>query len=154
MRSLNKTVPGFMLASAMIFAATVICHGIDQKDLKDDKIVFTGDWEIRGHVNKLYDTPLGAAYDFTLSDYFDFKTALDAGDKKKLSFHSIQFDLLKFLDRREKMRRFIVLDFKARIFPAISQQKTPILNFTVTYSGVDPWNINNYFDIYFKRLKF
>ena len=148
MRFFNKTVFSFMLVPAMIFASTFVCHGKDQKDLKDEKIIFTGSWEIRGQVNKLYDTPLGAAYDFMLSDYYDFKMAsMKAEDKKKLSFHSIQLDLLKIPGRREKLRRFIILDFQARTFPAISQQKTPIFNFTATYSGTDPANINNYLDI-------
>ncbi len=140
----NKKTAVAFFAMIAVFLTTISVCGKTLKP-EDDKLVVTGDWEICGQVNKLYDTPMGSVYDFTMSDYFKFTPEyLKDVAKGKYALHSIQFDLRKFMDRQEKIRRFIVLDFKIRTFPAISTVKNPMLRYTLTRSAVDPSNINGY----------
>ena len=129
----------------MICFSNFMCYGKNMNSSPDEKVVVNGDWEIRGNVYKLYDTPMGSVYNFTMSDHYEFsyKYTKDVA-KGKYVLHSVQFDLRKFMARQEKIRRFIVLDFKIRTFPAITPIKTPMLRFTLTRSAVDPGNINGY----------
>ena len=146
--SLNsKRLTVFLFIFAIIFLMIIAAYGKAVKPA-DGKIEVSGDWEIRGNVNKLYDTPMGEVYDFTMSDHFDFTSEyLKEAAKGKYALNSIQFDLRKSMNRHDKIRRFIVLDFKVRTFPAITPVKTPMLRFMLTRSAVDPGNINDYLSL-------
>ena len=141
--NLHNKRPAVLFTLFAILITTLTVYAKTPKP-EDEKLEVTGDWEIRGQVNKLYDTPMGGVYNFTMSDDFNYTYLYSQDTAKKYALHSIQFDLRKFMDRREKIRRFIVLDFKVRTFPAITPVKTPMLRYTLTRSAVDPWNINDY----------
>jgi TPR repeat protein len=142
--NLHNKRPAVLFTLFAILITTLTVYAKTPKP-EDEKLEVTGDWEIRGNVYKLHDTPLGTVYNFTISDYFNWNYVYaKEAVKGKYILHSIQFDLRKFMDRREKIRRFIVLDFKVRTFPAITPVKTPMLRFTLTRSAVDPGNINGY----------
>lgn len=142
----NKKVPVLFLALLTVFLTTITVYGKVAK-LEDDKLEVTGEWEIRGQVNKLFNTPMGEVYDFTLSDHYDIALDKDAATKGMRKLNSIQFDLRKFMDRNEKIRRFIVLDFKIRTFPAVTAVKNPMLRYTLIRSAADPYNINGFTDL-------
>lgn len=143
----NKISAAAFLILPAVFLMTTPVYGKVVKP-EDEKLKFTGDWEVRGNVNKLYDTPLGGVYDFTISDYFNFAAKyVKEAQKGRYALHSIQFDLQKNIPRGEKLRRFIVLDFKIRTFPALTTVKNPTLTFALTRSAADPANINNYLSL-------
>ena len=114
-----------------------------ESDIEQGKAyVYIGKWEINGGVNKLYDTPLGAVYQFALSDYFNF-SRLYRKDRKK-SIYCLQFDLpLAYKNNKEKYR-FVVIEFRLRTFPAVSECENPKLVFSLTRSLSNANSISMY----------
>jgi TPR repeat protein len=118
-----KTFLMIFVVSLGVFAKTVT---------PEEQYIFTGKWETNGGISKLYDTPLGAVYRFNTSEYFDFrhfykKNSID-------NVYCLQFELPVFYKTKKKKYRFIVIDFKIRTFPAISECKNPKLVFSLTRS--------------------
>ena len=95
--------------------------------------IFSAEWKINGAVKKLYDTPLGAVYKFTPTNPF---LSRRDGNKNSLDnqLNSIQFELYKNSKERKNMKRYIVIEFKIRLFPAISESKNPRMYFVLTRS--------------------
>jgi len=104
---------------------------------------FLGEWKINGAVKKLYDTPMGEVFKFSPSPLFS------PLDKKEYDneIYSIQFELYKNSKGQKKIRRFIVIDLKIRIFPAISEVENPGLIFSFTRSKNRADSIKKYRNI-------
>lgn len=97
--------------------------------------IFQAEWKTNGLVSKLYDTPLGEVFNFspTLPGYMPRSSWL-RNKNLDTSMHSIQFELYKNSREQERMRRYIAIDFKFRVFPAVSEVKNPKLYFRFTRS--------------------
>lgn len=114
--------------------------------------VLNGEWTETGKVKKLYDTPLGAVYRFSLSNSYQCTPYSTAGSSARIingnrhknncsctlcerNRHGIagilQFNVKK---ARGKDKRFVVLDFKVRSFPALTNEKTAEHQFQVVRS--------------------
>ena len=94
---------------------------------------FYAEWKINGGVKKLYNTPLGAVYKFIPTNPFLFARN-DNEFRGDNQLNSIQFELYKNSKERKKMKRYIVIGFKIRVFPAIAESKNPRMYFVLTRS--------------------
>ena len=115
----------------VLFFVTLTINGRSAKKVSETK-KFSPEWETNNSVKKLYDTPLGEVFRFTPTNPF-----LSNRDNRKLAdnqLNTIQFELYKNSREREKIKRFIVIDFKMRVFPAISESENPRLYFVLTRS--------------------
>ena len=113
--------------------------------------VIAGEWDEVNDVRKLYDTPVGAVYEFGLSlswnctPYFESGTwQIGAREHEKnckcdicrKMRSGIKGVLLASLGKRAlKRKRFVVLDFKIRAFPAIASNQTSSFQFQIVRSG-------------------
>lgn len=138
---------------ALFIAGSFVLTAESAKDKSknNQNTVICGQWKIRNNVKKLYDTPLGVVYKFQISKFFDFSNTWDKEYLKNFdnpNFNSLQFTLFdKESDYRKRMKRFLVLDFKLRTFPAEDRSKNPVLYFTLTRSNLDARSISKYLDI-------
>ncbi|UDQ99051.1 hypothetical protein AAEX28_02960 [Lentisphaerota bacterium WC36G] len=94
--------------------------------------VYKAEWISTKGVKKLYETPLGHLYKFEKIHVDDFclptiKRALDYNSEKNLP--TLQFELYKNRKDKEKFKRYIVVDIKLRMFPAIDKEEDPSLHF-------------------------
>ncbi len=109
--------------------------------------VIGGRWELSGEVRKLHDTPLGAVYRFEPGLSYDLLPArAAAGNPTKhprscdcrncdVRRRSIRGSLqVRFGKRKLPEKRFVVLDFKVRTFPALNRTKTPEYQFQIIRS--------------------
>lgn len=152
-RSLRVPIPKAGSVVAMtgeILIVVILLSGIvgyaKNRDNDDDPCEFVGEWKIRGKVDKLYDTPLGEVFRIYPSIYCNMGHNYRRGFKDK-KFNSIQFDVFKDVSNKNRARRFIVVDFKIRTFPAISKKANPNLAFVFTRSNKDFNEIEYYRDI-------
>ena len=108
----------------------------------DDLEVLAGEWKETGEVKKLFDTPLGAVYKFGLSDRHSvqaqaFRTSTGGIEyrephEKKCNCNRCKAERkgikgllqINFGGRKVKLKRFVVLDFKLRAYPALDAQST------------------------------
>lgn len=121
-------------AAALILLPLTCAVGDDSVARMEDSfpIQFTAKWETGNRVKKLYETPLGAVYEFSSHSYNIFHAnsiiwhegkhkncnACKTRDKLKDQFYSIQTQLFKSESMlRKQSRRYIVIDFKVRLFP-------------------------------------
>ena len=111
--------------------------------------IFQAEWKTNGAVSKLYDTPLGEVFNFTPTLPGFMPRSIWLKDKRNLDtkVHSIQFELYKNSRERERMRRYIAIDLKFRVFPAISEVKNPKLYFRFTRSMNAAGGIKTILDI-------
>lgn len=108
-------------------------------------------WDTETGVTKLFDTPGGAVYEFPLSPYFrgwegaNYERRNVIGGVQQylsqywikpsaqylsVSFSSIQYNFLASSGREDdRLKRFVVLDFGMRCFPALSKEADPTLRF-------------------------
>ena len=119
---------------------------ITQPLFADSLEILPGEWELNKKVTKLYDTPMGAVYRFDPSITFTAKRGPDAAcpakcdcsycryrrRKWKITGGFLQFGFLK---NKEKNKRYVVLDFKIRAFPAVEEKDTPEFRFQITRSA-------------------
>lgn len=122
---------------------------------------FRGEWQENGNVKRVFDSPMGAVYKFTPSTPYTCYPYNDpvAGKvhpadckckycRRKESDRSdikgsLQFNFLK---SSQMNKRFVVLDFKVRTYPALSKKKSSDSQFFVIRS--DKKNIgSNYLDL-------
>lgn len=93
---------------------------------------FSGEWKINGSVTKLYDTPLGEVFQFNPTN--PFLESMNGKNRLDNQLNTIQFELYKNSKEQKQMKRFIVIDFKFRVFPASLDSENPRLYFVLTRS--------------------
>ena len=122
----NMIKKSLLLILSWEFAVILTVEARTNADKETSSIkTFTAEWKTNGAVTKLYDTPVGEVFKFSLSPRF---SNLDRSINDK-AIHSIQFELFKNSKERDEMLRFIVMDLKIRVFPARSKIKNPNLFF-------------------------
>ncbi len=117
---------------------------------KDEEIeVFGGEWIENGGIRKLHDTPLGGVYEFPLSEVWTcLPDSWPGGPSRRITHpancrcsrceirrNGIKSSLsISFGKKKLKNKRFVVLDFRVRAFPALTNSKTPEYQFQVVRS--------------------
>ncbi len=119
----------------------------------NDLEVLAGEWKETGDVKKLFDTPLGAVYKFGLSDRHSvraqaFRTSTGGIEyrephEKKCSCNRCKAEKkgikgllqINFGGRKVKPKRFVVLDFKLRAYPALDNRSTAEFRFQLVRSA-------------------
>lgn len=125
----------------------VQCAGKAKK--QSDKVNLSGTWELKNDVKKLYDTHFGAVYNFVPCEKFAFsitrrhnRTGTNTPQVNALLFSAYNDED----DYQKKTRRFHVLDFYVRMFPAEDKAKNPHLFFSLFSSNLPIADINRYSD--------
>jgi hypothetical protein len=93
---------------------------------------FAGEWKTNGAVKKLYDTPLGEVFEFYPTN--PFLNSVKGQNRLDNQLNTIQFELYKNSKEQKELKRFIVIDFKIRVFPATVESENPRLYFVLTRS--------------------
>lgn len=135
----------------VLLALSFDLSGEEKRSTADQIEVIAGEWAEVNDVKRLYDTPVGAVYEFGLSlpwkctPYLDSSTRqIGAREHEKnckcdicrKMRSGIKGVLLASLGKKElKRKRFVVLDFKIRAFPAIDSNQTSSFQFQVVRSG-------------------
>lgn len=125
--------------------------GEEKRSTTDQIEVIAGEWAEVNDVRKLYDTPVGAVYEFDLSLPWECTPYIDTNTKPigareheknckcdvcRRMRSGIKGVLLASLGKRElKRKRFVVLDFKIRAFPAMESIQASSFQFQVVRSG-------------------
>ncbi len=113
--------------------------------------VFPGEWEEKGGVKKLFDTPLGALYRFDESksyeliatpnpehkDQCDCAICRKCKNPPRMGGGLLRFGFLK---NSKRNWRYVAIDFKVRAFPALDRKETPDFRFFLARSEKN--NIN------------
>ena len=123
--------------------------------------IFHDVWELNGGIKKVFDTPMGTVYKFSQSTPYTCRSYNDpitgkvhpadckCNDcrKKKSNKGDIKGSLqFNFLKSSQTNKRFVVLDFKIRTYPALSKKKTSDTQFFLTRS--DKKNVgSNYLNL-------
>ena len=106
---------------------------------------FPGEWEEKGSVKKLFDTPLGALYQFHDSRSYNL-IAMPKPEhygmcrceicRKRRNPPRMEGGLLQFgfLKNSKKNQRFVAIDFKVRAFPALDRKEVSHFRFFLTRS--------------------
>jgi len=116
----------------ILFFVTLTINARSAKKVSEAK-TFSPEWKTNNSVRKLYDTPLGEVFEFTPTNPFLSPAGYNQRPTEN-QLNSIQFELYKNSRERKEMKRFIVIDFKMRVFPAISESENPRLYFVLTRS--------------------
>ena len=140
-----------VISTVILFFCVAVFARTKHKAVEDTSKpkTFTAEWKINGIVTKLYETPMGEVFRFFPSPRLG-RHRINGLEERKIRYkdtHSIQFELFKNSKEREKVRRFIVIDLKIRVFPAISEIKKPNLVFSLTRSENAADSIKKYNDI-------
>ena len=107
--------------------------------------VFPGEWEEKGGVKKLFDTPLGALYRFDDSKSYELIATPNPEHKdqcdcaicrKRKNPPNMGGGLLRFgfLKNSKRNWRYVVIDFKIRAFPALDKKEGAQFRFFLTRS--------------------
>lgn len=131
-KKIKLTISANLLCGIYILFFIPLALNAKSNIYQDKAYVYAGKWKANGGVQKLYKTPLGAVYRFTHSEYFDFSSFYKKDGREKV--YCLQFDLPESYKNNKTPYRFIVIDFKIRSFPAISEIKFPKLVFSFTRS--------------------
>ena len=108
-------------------------------------ITFSGEWEGKGSVKKLFDTPLGALYRFDESKSYELIATPNPEHKgkcdcaicrKRKNPPNMGGGLLQFgfLKNSKRNWRYVVIDFKIRAFPALDKKEGAQFRFFLTRS--------------------
>ncbi|MDR0931867.1 MAG: hypothetical protein LBM70_02470 [Victivallales bacterium] len=162
--------PGYYIIGLLL-----CCGGfLFGKQPEEDIEVITGEWVETGNVKKLYDTPLGAVYRFSLSSTYlcqpyssdlvvkyrgkiNYKKESSSGGSQQegVKFSGVlQFNFGK---KRLKDKRFVVIDFKVRAFPAVEKKETADFQFQLLRSGEEKLHdryktVNGILDLHNRKL--
>lgn len=109
--------------------------------------VFRKQWEPDGSVKKVYDTPLGAVYEFSSGPLHKCLPYADTSDGQRHDFKcgcpkcrnrdtaAVKGSLqIRFLGSGKRNKRFVALEFYARSFPALSKKRTADSRFFIIRS--------------------
>ncbi|MBN2641385.1 MAG: sel1 repeat family protein, partial [Victivallales bacterium] len=125
----------------------VECAGKTKK--QNNKVSLSGTWALINDVKKLYNTNFGAVYHFTPCEKFAFSIT---GRHNRTGTNMPKVNALLFSayndenDYQKKARRFHVLDFYIRVFPAEDKAKNPHMFFSLFSSNLPIADINRYSD--------
>lgn len=140
----------FLCGICIFFLSVSVLEAKSKKESEEKSAefkIFYAEWKTNGSVKKLYDTPLGEVFQFTPTNPYLYAKYTNKSPYD-CPLNSIQFELYKTSKGRKKMKRFIIVDFKIRVFPAIAESKNPRLCFVRTRSmngatSIKKWrNIN------------
>ena len=121
-----------LLSCGMFFVPFSLTARKKKAEDNSAKRAFHGEWKVNGAVTKLYDTPLGEVFRFNPTNPFLY--CKDGRNPFDNQLNSIQFELYKNSKERKNLKRFIVINFKIRVFPAILESENPRLYFVLTRS--------------------
>ncbi len=124
---------------------------------KSDIYTHTGEWSVNGNTKKLFETPFGTVYKLhekVLSrfnhEYFAplypkyQKIHLYTGDINKAIVHPLAINFCKKSSDWRKLKRYVAVDFKIRLYPAISKDDTNFLNLKFFFSNKNANSIRKY----------
>ncbi len=114
---------GLWVVSCILFALPSQAYSSNY----EEPVIITESWNVGQGVEKLFQTPLGAVYHFKASEFNELST-------NKTSLYSLQINLFKNVKKPRRPRRFIIMDFHIRLYPALDSIKDPRLRFGVTRS--------------------
>ena len=151
---IQKFLPEFILGTML---ALLFPSPLTAKD-KSPVEVFRGEWS-SSRVKQLFETPLGSVYEFRASDPFVCQaTQTPVGTPQKHGKNCRCANCRRapsgingilqcnFLKSSKKNKRFVVIDFKIRNFPAFHRHSTSEFRFQLTRSSKTKVE-NDYFDL-------
>lgn len=134
-----------LITSFSLFAAKTVTDKPQAKE--NENVIISKEWTLSTGVKKIFETPLGTVYELQTSlepdvlwahaRYHKRGEICKACETNKTQFFPLQIRLFKNdQEVRQNHRRFVVIDFQARKFPASPRQDST-LRITFIRSGLD-----------------
>lgn len=122
-----------------IFLYCILIINLIQLPILAEEVV-TGEWQETNAVQKLFETPLGNLYKITTSPLYSMVAKTQTHSRNcncTLCLPPKIEGLLQFpLIKNNKINKpIVVVDFKIRVFPALSSKRIPEFSFCLTYSN-------------------
>ncbi len=93
---------------------------------------YTAEWQSSNGVRQIFATPLGNVYKFQSISYDDIHDYLNINHTRynlEKTVPSLQFELYKNAKQKKRLKRYIAIDIKLRVFPALSKKEDPCYHF-------------------------
>ena len=147
--NLLNIIPKILLSLLLLLTFSSLSHA---KKRKSDIYMYTSEWKVNGNTRKLFKTPFGTVYklhEYVIPSMGKSKVNymlyyLFSESKNKPIVNPLAIDFCKKSSDFRKLKRYIAVDFKIRLFPAISKDSTNFLNLKFFFSSNNANNIRTY----------
>ncbi len=135
------------------FALITNCiAGIANINTSSDLKQYQVKWHQNVGVQKKYSTPLGSLYKFTPLRLFEDSFQLNLNEKT-IKLPSIKFNLFRNTKEQRQLKRYIAVDFKLRLFPAVDKNTSTDIKLIVIASEKNAQSLNTNKDIIFQSVE-